>query len=283
LEFLKYAQIIERIDHIRQAFNEIMAAKSLVSKPSAKQWRFFHAAEAHLFDPTRPSEFDALSTSHAAQLKYEVEDKLRRHYLRPGRSVNFVFKLMHGSELHTVGLADGETYPSLAGYCLVVRDVSADVGKGSAPSLETLGVYLERVITEAIDAEFRAYAALPIINENDLLPWYCADGPALKEICNVLMRHKKKEWFLSNPLNPSTKRLISIKVKSIAESEAIVTTTEYWYLRWWSEKCDSYVYTYRETNRQTYILRKEEQGWKVFQNLRPIPRTTTPNRWRKVL
>lgn len=60
MEFLKYAQVIERIDPIREAFNEMMAAKSLASKPSAKQWRFFHAAEARLFEPTRPSEFDAL-------------------------------------------------------------------------------------------------------------------------------------------------------------------------------------------------------------------------------
>src|SRR6266571_6053792 len=35
-------------------------------------------------------------------------------------------------------------------------------------------------------------------------------------------------------MNPSTKRLLSIKVKRARGGEAIVGTTEYWYLRWWA-------------------------------------------------
>jgi hypothetical protein len=61
---------------------------------------------------------------------------------------------------------------------------------------------------------------------------------------------QKRGWVLSNPLNPSTKRLLSIKVKKI-------------------------------TGRQIYIVKKETEGWKIFQNLRPSPRSSIPHRWKK--
>lgn len=188
---------------------------------------------------------------------------------------------MHKSELGSFSFHEGNNYPSLAGYCLLVRDVSQDIGKAMPSSDEKIGEYIERIVTEAIDAEFRAYADLPSINETALRQWFCPDGPAMKEICNILVRHKKKGWFLSNPFNPSTKRLLNIRVNKISPKEATVSTTEYWYLRWWDEKRDSYSYTYRETNRQTYILNPEQGSWKIFQNLRPFPRTTVPHRWHR--
>jgi hypothetical protein len=82
-------------------------------------------------------------------------------------------------------------------------------------------------------------------------------------------------------MNPSTKRLVNIRVKSIKPEEAQVATSEYWYLRWWDENEDSYVYAYRETNNQSYILKPESKEWKVFMNLRPQPRTSTPHRWNR--
>ena len=42
---------------------------------------------------------------------------------------------------------------------------------------------------------------------------------------------------------------------------------------------DEYTYPYRETNRQSYVLKKDRDGWKVFENLRPLPRTYIPYRW----
>jgi len=51
----------------------------------------------------------------------------------------------------------------------------------------------------------------------------------------------------------------------IGQDEAEVTTTEYWYLRWWDERDGSYVYSYRETNRQMYVLKNKGGQWKVFQ------------------
>jgi hypothetical protein len=103
----------------------------------------------------------------------------------------------------------------------------------------------------------------------------------MKEIVNILTRHQKKGWIISNQLNPSTKRLMSVNVKNITSSEAVVNTSECWYLHWFDMSSGSYTYIYRETNRQKYIVKKEPFGWKIFRNLRPSPRSTIPHRWKK--
>ncbi|MGH8246449.1 MAG: hypothetical protein ACREUU_08455, partial [Gammaproteobacteria bacterium] len=103
--------------------------------------------------------------------------------------------------------------------------------------------------------------------------------PAYREIANIVVRHQRRGWVISNPYNPSTFRLLSIRVKRIEGQEAVVATTEYGYLRWWDQKRRRHVYPYRETNRQIYVLRKEPGGWRVFQNLRPPPRSSVPARW----
>jgi hypothetical protein len=94
----------------------------------------------------------------------------------------------------------------------------------------------------------------------------------------LLNRHRERNWVLSNPLNPSTKRLLSIQVRELEGNRAIVKTTEYWYLRWWDSSEGSYSYPYRETNKQTYVLRRTSSGWCVFENVRPSPRTSAPHR-----
>lgn len=137
---------------------------------------------------------------------------------------------------------------------------------------------IEKVISPCVDAEFAAYAALPEIKTDEINRSFSIDAPAYREIMNLLVRHKARGWTITNNLNPSTKRLIDIRVKKIEAGEAIVHTTEYWYLRWWDTKKLSYVYPYRETNRQTYILKQENGTWKIFQNLRPSPRSSAPNR-----
>lgn len=79
-------------------------------------------------------------------------------------------------------------------------------------------------------------------------------------------------------MNPSTKRILSIKVRRIEKEEILVSTTEYWYLRWWDSKDNSYTYPYRETCRQQYVLRKHDGIWKVYEFIRPAPRTSVPHR-----
>ncbi len=45
---------------------------------------------------------------------------------------------------------------------------------------------------------------------------------------------------LTNPQNPSTNRLPSINVKEVGNGKAVVRTTEYAYLRWWSSIAEKY-------------------------------------------
>lgn len=71
---------------------------------------------------------------------------------------------------------------------------------------------------------------------------------------------------------------MKIKVKRIGNQEASVSTMEYWYLRGCDAKKDAYVYPYRETNHQIYVLRREANTWKVYENQRPAPRTSVPHR-----
>ncbi len=280
MEYLSPDQIRARSAGCRAEMETLLAARAVAGKPKARQWRFFRDALEALLSGGHSSEFDTIPRVQAAQLKFEVEDKLRRFYLRPGRAPEFVFTLARQSELGLYGLEDGCKYPELAGYCLLVRDLSED-GIGEAPGKrEDTAPYLEKVVAACIDAEFAAYAALPEIRLDEVERWFRADGPAYRDIRNLVTRRQRRGWVISNAMNPSTKRLLGVKVKKADGSEATVATSEYWYLRWWGNRENTYVYPYRETNHQLYVLRKDPDGWRVCENLRPPPRSSAPSRWR---
>lgn len=280
MEYLSPGQIRNRSEPCRVQLEVLLGSKAIVGKPNARQWRFLRDAVERLLSGHRASEFDAIPPVRAAQLKFEVEDKLRRFYLRPGQPQHFVFSLVHQSELGLYGIDDAGAYPDLAGYCVLLRDLSEDhIGELDAPRQDG-AAYLEKVVASCMDAEFEAYSALPEVKLEGVRRWFSLDGPAYREIATLVTRHQRRGWVISNPLNPSTKRLLGMSVKRIAGGEARVATTEYWYLRWWGTKERSYVYPYRETNRQLYSLRKEPGGWRVFDNLRPPPRSSAPSRWR---
>lgn len=147
-------------------------------------------------------------------------ESMRNYYVRPGRRLNFVFQMVHREELRDIFFDGAATYPGIAGYSVLVRDVSHEVGSV----------------------------------------------------------HNFTQWVITNPMNPSTKRILSINVRRIEKEEILVSTTEYWYLRWWDSKDNSYTYPYRETCRQQYVLRKHDGIWKVYEFIRPAPRTSVPHR-----
>lgn len=132
-----------------------------------------------------------------------------------------------------------------------------------------------------IDAEFNAYQELPDFDEGPLQRWFRPESGAYRDLVHTLAQLKRRGWVLSNRCNPSTKRLLAVEVKEIRGNEAVVRTTEYWYLRWWSTIEQKYRYPYRETNRHTYILVKTSDGWRVEENIHPAPRSSTPHRQRK--
>ena len=279
MEYLSLDTIESLKENIEDEMKSLLANKALVTKPDSLQWKFFGDCCTKLFNPHLNSEFNNYPNVKTAQLKFEAEDKLRKFYLRPGCDINFVFQIKHKRDLKNIFFDEADTYPDIGGYSLLIRDTSHEVLPQQRLTEKEIQEYIERVVTEAIEKEFEAYRTLPqIIEDNILDKWFFPEGPAKKEIMHVLLRHKERGWIISNPMNPSTKRVLSLKIKKIEKEEVFVSTTEYWYLRWWNTKENSYAYPYRETNRQQYILRKDKDLWKVYETIRPYPRTSIPNR-----
>ncbi len=279
MEYLSHKEIISLKKDINIELELLLSNKAAVTKPNSLQWRFFVDCFNVLFNPNSYSKFHSLTNSNKAQLKYEIEEKFRKFYLRPGRKIDFVFRMIHKKELNNIFYDNAESYPNIGEYAVLVRDTSKEVSPNNGLTTKDIKEYIERVIAEAVDTEFEAYHTLPQIIEDDLLnSWFCPSGPAKKEIMHVLLRHKERGWVLTNPMNPSTKRILSIKVKDIEKKEIFVSTTEYWYLRWWDTKNNSYTFPYRETSHQQYVLRKDDGIWKIFEAIRPAPRTSIPHR-----
>lgn len=277
MEFLTHAEMMQRSNDLRVGLLTLLSDKALVGKPSARQWRFLTACLERMLEPEKGMPFRPVDKNQAAQWKFEVEDKLRRYYLRPGKPPAQVFRLVHRSQLGDLGIFEDEVVPDLAGYCLLVRDFTggAQVPEGSPRELKA---YLERVVAEAANAELRAYLALPELLIEGLLPYFIKGSPAYNGILTVLTQKKKKGWVLNNPYNPSTQRINKLSVRSIGQKEAIVHTTEYWYLRWWDDRNKRYTYPYCETNHQIYVLKCEDNEWKIYQEQKPSPRTSAPHR-----
>ena len=279
MEYLSLDETVSLKEEVIQELELLFSNKAAVGKPNSLQWKFFKDCTDKLFNPSLNSQFTSFPNVKKAQLKFETEDKLKRFYLRPGRKIDFVFQIIHKKDLQNIMFDDAEFYPDIGGYSVLIRDTSKEVGPNYGVTEKDIKEYIERVVAEAIDTEFEAYQTLPNIITDELLSrWFYSTGPAKKEILHVLNRHKERGWVLTNHMNPSTKRILSIKVKRIEKKEIFVSTTEYWYLRWWDTKKKSYAFPYRETSRQQYVLRKDNDIWKVYETIRPSPRTSVPNR-----
>lgn len=283
MEYMDYQEIMAARAGIQKSFDELMTIRPLVARPKANQWLFFRECAAKLLDLDmgQVKIFAQIPTVTAAQYKYEVEDRLRRFYRRPGKRQDFVFTLVHAKKLHWYGL-DEDTYPVLAGYALLVRDMRDQKMMPASLVGPELAAYLEKVVSQGMLAEFNAYMALPEIDLAGLQPWFVENSPAMLEISEVVKGCGRRGWHLGNPMNPSTFRLLSVVVKSVSGDDAEVATREYWYLRWWDRRREKYTYPYRETNQQLYILNRNAAGeWKIFQNIRPAPRSSQPMRWNR--
>lgn len=274
MEFLTLEQLRECVVEIRAAYDALMQNRTLAVRKDARQWQFFRSClECTL--AAVPGSWYMDRPQQLAQFKFEVEDKLRRFYLRHRGPVDFVFSLVHRRDAVRNRLIVEPHYPHTAGYYLLVRD-RREAGPASYLTSAESRAYLERVVACCIDAEFSAYQALPDIDEAPLLRWVRRESGAHRDLVHTLTQLKRRGWVLSNPANPSTRRLLAIEVKEIRGSEAVVRTTEYWYLRWWSTVEQTYRYPYRETNRHTYLLVNTPDGWLVDENIRPAPRSSAP-------
>lgn len=253
-----------------------MDNRSLAIKQDAAQWRYFREClERTLGGPAMAMRW---SKPQLIQYKFEIEEKLRRAYLRGGRRFEFIFRLVSRRDAARHYQLD-DNYPETGGYYLLVRDrrLSADLD----PTLESAAAtraYIEMVVQSALDSLFAAFKALPEIDDTEFLRWHTKDGPAHRDTMNILVNHAKRGWIITNPLNPSTKQLLKIKLIELGNGKAVVRTTEYQFLRWWSTVEGKYVYPYRETNIHTYYLSQYGDKWLVDQNIEPPPLSSTPHR-----
>ena len=283
MEFLTLREIRENREAVEQALMELLANRRVVGRPDSRQWRFFQACAMQLLAGGKSGdieEFAGIARTTAAQYRFEVERKLKNFYQGPGKRTNYVFALVHTSRLQWFGLAP-DTYPCLAGYAVLVRDMSATRDTSIIIGRE-LTEYLERVVARGMEAELQAYFSLPEIRLDGLDSWFVKDGPAMRRIADVVQGCAKRSWSLQSPMNPSTCQLLSVNVKTVRGNDAEVMTREYWYLRWWDRRTRKYAYVYQETNPQRYILKKIDTDWLIYQNIRPRPRTSQPRRWKRV-
>jgi hypothetical protein len=163
------------------------------------------------------------------------------------------------------------------GYVLLVTHARPEVI--AAPSELELREYLVRLVEDAARAEFTAYAGAPMVNLASLDGLFVPDGPAYRRIRNVIEQHARRGWTIRIPeYNPSTMRVLGVRVGEVSETQATVFTEEHWYLRWWSETEARYAYIYNETNHQRYLLTRVGDRWLVDTNVYPPPRATSAMR-----
>jgi hypothetical protein len=237
---------------------------------AARQWRFLAASLETLFGG--PSDvFGSLPAAEAAQLKFPVQRRLREHYSRHAGRPVLELMLVHERELPLYRVPGAEHYPRLAGYCLLVRDGVTDLTLPE-DGTDRIREYLERVATEAARAELQAYQALPKLSLAPLERWFRPQDPAWREIEDRVHRRLRDGWVLSNPLNPSTVRTLDVKVRGLQDDEARVVARESWYLLWWSRRTRSYLYSFRQSVRHAYLLRREGAGWRVSERTAQRPR-----------
>jgi hypothetical protein len=136
---------------------------------------------------------------------------------------------------------------------------------------QSLEKVLDAVVGNAANAEFEAYRALPEIKTDELKKYLITTGTAYKRIYNILVQHSKKKWVINNENNPSGHTTYNRWIERVNSKEAIIKSSEYYYLRWFELPTSEYVHIYNEENVQTWTLYFEEGTWKVFSTYYPPP------------
>lgn len=278
---LTLSEVRERAADLRADFDRLMTNTRFAVKPAAKQWTFFRESLDRLLGSDVPSKLP--KTYDATQHCFEVNKKLRDFYLHPPVQVAFVFTLVTQKEAYRTELIEGD-YPTVAGYVLLVSD--ALPAAITRPKKKELYEYLVSVVQDAARAEFETYRRLPERDLSLLEKYFVVGASAYTRVQNVVERHAKAGRILTEPsTNPSTMRVMKANVTDVTGATAILSTEEYWYLRWWSLRDNDYSHVYNETNTQRYVVVAQTDGrWLVDTNEYPPPRNTakagTPRRGR---
>jgi hypothetical protein len=144
MEFLTLEQLREWVGEIRTAFDALMANQTLAARKDARQWQFFRVCLERTLGVS-PGAWSSGRPQQLAQFKFEVENKLRRFYMRHGRPLDFVFSLVHRRDALRDQLVIEPHYPHTEGYYLLVRD-RRDGGEVANWTLAESRAYLESVV-----------------------------------------------------------------------------------------------------------------------------------------
>jgi hypothetical protein len=274
--YLTAAAIGVRAEELRMELDRLLSRPGVARRPKSKQWAFLR----HCFEviPRGAGAAFPCTEAQAAQLKFEVSERLTEHYLLASGSTRVVFRLMALEQATKAGLVAAD-YPSANGYALLISERLDELPASSGPQTR---LELKSAITAAIEAEWAVYCKLPQIDLTPLVAVFLPDGPAHQQIERVCKHHGNRRWTLRVPSNnPSTKRLLDFKVARISNDEASVRTSEYWYLRWWSLEKDGYIrIDMRETHGQRYALVKRGARWLVVSTFYPPQSAGTRRRKR---
>ena len=277
-EYLSVQEVREVGGTVREVFRALLASPTVVRRARSRQWVFLKRLFSALLGEKAPSL--QASCAQLAQYKFEVESRLRLYYEIHGSGpVSYIFAIKHRSEAISHGLID-DAYPAMNGYVLLVAETS---GATAIPPKRASRQLIERVIDDAVRAELAVYRACPAVDLTPLDGLFVKDGEKYRYIANIAQQHHKKGWTISQPpTNPSTGRLLSVRVVRTGPDEAEVRTKEYWYLRWWSIKEQKYVDNpWKETSRLMYWLVLRDGRWLVEADHLPRPRAQSPRRMRR--
>lgn len=123
--------------------------------------------------------------------------------------------------------------------------------------------YFTDLIREANEAEFRAYMALPEIDTAGFDRYFTREGMAKKSILGALYNSSSKNRTLLEP--PSSYTILDVEVVQRSDEEVRVETTEKWYLLM-CDHAEPRGYLYDTLNNQLYLLKKEDELWKIDVN-----------------
>ena len=268
--FMTKNEVVFYKTEITAAFEELIRHPWFSGRRAAKQWQFFR----HCFQTLlgKVDEDYPCTGTQAIQYKYEINDKLQRYYLAFGKPIRFVFRLV-SERKQGPSLNEEPDYPSCNGYRLMIS-----YNQKTPDEIQHRRMQLERTVADAIDAEFDSYRKLPEVETTALDELFDRSCSRYREIVNLLQKHNARGWVLNNEMNPSTKRLIDVKIRKMSDNNAEVATAEYWLLMWWSTNDQKYAHTYKEMNRQMYYLILRDGKWLVADNIWGKPRTSTPKR-----
>jgi hypothetical protein len=279
-EYLSNDDIMAIAQPIREAFQSLLRSPMLIRRPKSRQWVFLQRLFESLFGEITRS-FGA-SPTQLAQYKFEVESRLRQYYEIEGSGpIRYIFAIRNRNEALSRGLID-EKYPFVDGYVILISDTS---GTMDFPPKRASRQLMERVVDDAFRAELAVYRACPVADLSFLDGLFVKGGNKYKYIANIAKRHHIKGWTINQPPeNPSTARLLNLRVLKIDGGSAKVRTVEYWYLRWWSIKERKYVENpWKETSTIIYWLNLVNGRWLVDADYMPKPRAQSPRRMRRNL